>query len=125
MNSYKLTVIVRFESAHQIKGYDGKCANLHGHNYKAEIEVTSHQLNELGLAVDSVVIKKQAKKIVAKLDHQNLNELDMFQGINPTAETIAEYLYHELAQALDDDIVKVSAVTLWETDDFFVRFEPG
>jgi len=26
-----------FSSAHQLRGYKGKCENLHGHNYKIEI----------------------------------------------------------------------------------------
>lgn len=123
-STYKLTVCLEFQAAHQIIGYQGKCARLHGHNYRAGFEVTAHQLNQLDIAIDSVDIKQAAKQIIEQLDHHNLNELEFFAGMNPTAETIAEFLFHQVAKKINNNTVQLTAVTLWETDDFWVRFEP-
>ena len=41
---------------------------------------------------------------------------------NPTAENIAAYFYRELARTLNDDRIRVSSVTLWETDRACVRY---
>lgn len=120
---YKLVVIFHFAAAHKLDGYQGKCANLHGHNYKVELELSGHQLNDIGLLVDSETIKCQAKQVIAELDHQYLNELPMFMAIPTSAENIAKYLYQQCSQCLNDELIKVSAVTLWETENFYVRYE--
>jgi len=36
---YKLRIITDFDAAHQLRGYKGKCENIHGHNWKVEVEV--------------------------------------------------------------------------------------
>ena len=46
-----------FSSAHQLRGYKGKCENLHGHNYKIEIYARGSELNNIGLLVDFVELK--------------------------------------------------------------------
>lgn len=120
---YKLVVIFYFSAAHKLDGYNGKCANLHGHNYKLELEVTGQQVNNIGLVVDSEKIKRQAKQIIAELDHKYLNELPMFAGVETSAENIAKYLYQQCSQGLNDEVATVSAVTLWENENFYVRYE--
>ena len=41
-----------FSAAHQLKGYDGDCRNLHGHNYNVIAVVRTAKLNEIGIALD-------------------------------------------------------------------------
>ena len=50
-----------FSAAHQLKGYDGDCRNLHGHNYNVIAVVRTDKLNEIGIALDF-------KKLKAALD---------------------------------------------------------
>ncbi|MEM9242927.1 MAG: 6-carboxytetrahydropterin synthase QueD [Pseudomonadota bacterium] len=119
---YSITIILRFCAAHKIDGYNGKCANLHGHNYKLELEVSATQLDKLGFVVDSDIIKQHVKPIIAQLDHQYLNELPGFAGVSPSAENIAKYIYEQCDQSLRKDRIQISQVTLWETDDFYVRY---
>ena len=33
-----------FDSAHFLAGYEGKCANIHGHRWRVEIEVQAEEL---------------------------------------------------------------------------------
>ena len=49
-----------FSSAHQLRGYRGKCENLHGHNYKIEIYARGRELDSIGLLVDFVELKAAA-----------------------------------------------------------------
>ena len=53
-----------FSSAHQLRGYRGKCENLHGHNYKIEIYARGKELNNIGLLVDFVELKQAADDLV-------------------------------------------------------------
>lgn len=37
-----------FDSAHFLKGYEGKCRNIHGHRWKILIEVEGEELDKQG-----------------------------------------------------------------------------
>ncbi len=105
-----------FSSAHQLRGYRGKCENLHGHNYKIEIYARGRELNNIGLLVDFVELKEAADDLVTYLDHKNLNELEPFvTEQNPSAENLARFILERLAVRLDDDRVKIYKVRCFET----------
>lgn len=105
-----------FSSAHQLRGYKGKCENLHGHNYKIEIFARGAELNNIGLLIDFGDLKKAADEIVKYLDHRNLNELPPFdEELNPSAENLARYFVEYLNGRVGDDRVKVYKVRCYET----------
>ena len=119
---YTLKVVSDFASAHTLRDYPGACARMHGHNWKVEAEVEASRLNEVGMAVDFKVIRKAVKKLTERLDHHYLNEISPFDEINPTAENIAAYLFRGLSEALNNEYIRVSALTLWETERACVRY---
>ena len=105
-----------FSSAHQLRGYKGKCENLHGHNYKIEIFARGSELNNIGLLVDFVELKEAADEIVTYLDHKNLNELEPFVAEqNPSAENVARFVLQRIASKIDDERVQIYKVKCWET----------
>ena len=86
-------------ASHYLKlNYESKCENLHGHNWNITVYLKSKKLDENGMVMDFTHIKK---KIVEKMDHQNLNRVFDF---NPTAENIAKWIQEELG----DKCYKVS-----------------
>lgn len=114
---FELTVTADFGAAHRIAGYPGKCDRLHGHNWQVEAAVCGDKLDELGMLVDFKVLKATLNKILDQLDHQYLNELDVFQKINPSAENIARYIFQTLAN--DGDLqgkCRIAYVKIWETE---------
>jgi 6-pyruvoyltetrahydropterin/6-carboxytetrahydropterin synthase len=121
--TYTLKVLTEFASAHTLRGYPGACARLHGHNWKLEMEIKAHRLDELGMVIDFKRIKEIARAIGDRLDHRYLNEIAPFDDLNPTAENIARYFYREAARLLNGPEVRMAAVTLWETDRACVRYE--
>ena len=78
----------KFEAAHHLRNYVGKCANPHGHSYYGTVWIESEQLDKTGFVVDYNLISQQ----IDKLDHKDLNKLDEFKEKNPTAENIADYI---------------------------------
>ena len=46
---YRIRVIDGFSAAHQLKGYEGRCEGLHGHNWKVEAEVEGDNLDDVGM----------------------------------------------------------------------------
>ena len=119
---YTLRVIADFAAAHTLRGYPGACSRLHGHNWKVEVEVDAAELDDIGMGLDFKVIKKSAKQLLGDLDHHYLNETPPFDVVNPTAENIAAHLYRGLTHRLNDDRIRVRAVTLWETESACVRY---
>lgn len=113
---FELKILSHFAAAHQLREFEGKCENLHGHNWKVEVYVTGSKLEENGLLMDFGLIKKAAQEVLDGLDHQFLNDLEAFNTINPSSENIARYIFQSLALKLDSEQVRVSKVTAWESD---------
>lgn len=104
-----------FASAHQLRGYRGKCENLHGHNWKVMLTVKGEQLDHLGMLVDFTVLKQLMKDVLGGLDHRFLNDTPPFDTINPTSELIAKFIAETLAPRLPAGIA-VDSVRVWESD---------
>jgi 6-pyruvoyltetrahydropterin/6-carboxytetrahydropterin synthase len=113
---YELKIISQFAAAHQLREYEGKCENLHGHNWKVEVYVTGNKLEKNGLLIDFKLIKDATKKVLNELDHGFLNELDAFKAINPSSENIARHIFTALSREVNTERIKVSRVTTWESD---------
>jgi 6-pyruvoyltetrahydropterin/6-carboxytetrahydropterin synthase len=114
---YEVTVEETFAAGHALRGYKGKCENVHGHNYRVQVTVEGRELDATGLLVDFVELKRLMREVVAILDHQFINDLEPFTVINPSAENMAKYFYDYLAGGLHSKTpLRVSQVKLWETD---------
>ncbi|MBI3399417.1 MAG: 6-carboxytetrahydropterin synthase QueD [Deltaproteobacteria bacterium] len=105
---YELTVICDFAAAHNLRGYEGECENLHGHNWKVEVTVESKRLNKIGLAMDFKVLKKILDGILGKLDHKYLNEIPSFDKENPSSENLARYIFKQFKTALSNPPLPVA-----------------
>jgi len=114
---YELKVTTRFAAAHRLTMVGAKCENLHGHNWKIEVYLAGRQLDAAGVLMDFGEIKTRLRGIIARLDHQFLNELPMFEGRQPSSERIAGYIAKELRKAVDTPGVRVSRVSAWESED--------
>ena len=112
---FELSVKTHFSAAHQLVGYDGPCANPHGHNWEVEIFLRGSRLNELGMLMDFREIKAALRETMKELDHVDLNKLPSFLRANPTSENIARYLHTSLAGALNSGHHWVHKVTVCET----------
>jgi 6-pyruvoyltetrahydropterin/6-carboxytetrahydropterin synthase len=113
---YELKVITHFAAAHQLKESKGPCEDLHGHNWKIEVCVISETLDDVGLAIDFGVLKRHVNGVVETLDHKFLNDLEAFKHQNPSSENIARFIADQLSLSLNDQEVKISRVTAWESE---------
>lgn len=113
---YELMVETTFSAAHQLRGYRGSCEKLHGHNWKVNIQVVSDTLNDLDMVMDFHEIKKRANETVSALDHSFLNELFPFTEKNPSSENVAKWIYDSLKKKINSGSVRLSAVTVWESE---------
>jgi len=114
---YELMVYTHFSSAHSLRGYKGKCEELHGHNWKVGVQLEAETLDNLGMVIDFTILKQELHKIIQRLDHKHLNDIPPFDALNPSSENIAFYIFQELNKLLTHDRIVVAKVTVWESDD--------
>jgi 6-pyruvoyltetrahydropterin/6-carboxytetrahydropterin synthase len=112
---FRLTVHDYFSSAHQLKGYRGKCEAVHGHNWRVEVTVQGEALNEIGLLMDFTDLKKLLKSVIDPMDHVMLNDIGGLRGENPSSEIIARYIYSQMKGGLPAGIT-MHSVTVWESE---------
>jgi 6-pyruvoyltetrahydropterin/6-carboxytetrahydropterin synthase len=116
---FEVTVEHSFAAGHYLRNYKGKCENPHGHNYKVLVTLQGQELDKAGLLLDFKDLKSAIKAVVARLDHQMINDIAPFTEINPSAENLARYFYQEanvLLKSASNGRVWVKAVTMFETD---------
>lgn len=113
---YELKIEEHFAAAHNLRGYQGACEALHGHNWKVEVLVRTEKLNDIGLAIDFKDLKRALGTVLDNLDHRYLNDMPEFAVENPSSELIARHIYRELADLLASTGVKVYKVTAWESE---------
>ncbi len=131
---YEVRVTADFAAAHFLRDYNGKCENLHGHNYKVYAHVRGELLNEGGMLLDFTKLKGALRKVIGQLDHTNLNDMEYFNQ-NPSAERIATYIYENIVELLKQEGEDVSwhegkknaylwAIDVFETDTCRARYMP-
>ncbi len=113
---YELMIETDFSAAHQLRGYKGKCENLHGHNWKVQVVVSEERVNEIGLVIDFHEFKRIVNEVILTLDHSVLNEIFPFTEINPSSENIAKWLYDTIKKKIANKKISVSSISVWESD---------
>ena len=123
---FEVSVERSFAAGHALRGYRGKCENVHGHNYKVRVTLTGADLDSIGLLVDFVEVKRLMQQIIDRLDHQFMNDIPPFDQLNPSAENLARYFYQELDGGLKENPaavpVRIGEVKIWETDTTTVTY---
>ena len=110
--SWILKVKDRFQAAHFLKEYKGKCEKIHGHTFQVEVEIEITKLDKTGIGIDFTKIKKKLSEILP--DHTLLNEVYDF---NPSAENLARHFYYGLKKYFP-----VKKLTVWESEDASATF---
>lgn len=116
---YYLSTEHAFDSAHFLKGYQGKCRNLHGHRWRVVVEIASAALETAGQARGMVMdfgdLKRDVRAMCDALDHSLIYESGTLKEetilalrgedfrlislpFRPTAEEFSRYFFEQLQQ---------------------------
>ncbi|WP_028560631.1 6-carboxytetrahydropterin synthase [Paenibacillus pinihumi] len=126
--SFELNKDFHFAAAHYIPAEEaGKCAQVHGHTYFANVTVAGDRLDEAGFLVNFSIIKKL---IHERFDHTLLNDdplfhdevQEQFTSSEIVARTIADLIQAHL-DTLTHQPVCVQ-VFLRETPTSYVIYRP-
>jgi 6-pyruvoyltetrahydropterin/6-carboxytetrahydropterin synthase len=124
---FQVSVEETFSAGHALRGYRGKCENVHGHNYRVRVTVEGPQLDAIGLLLDFTELKRVIREIIGRLDHQFVNDLEPFRTVNPSAENLAKYFYEEVTGQVKTlpAGARVTDIVVWETDTASALYRPG
>lgn len=102
----------KFDAAHNLVNYHGKCERLHGHTYRFTVTLEGDPDDE-GMVADFAEVKSVVKDMVlSKLDHSYLN--DVIE--QPTAEYISQWIFRILDGPLKRINCSLYEVRVWETE---------
>ena len=129
---YTLQTNASFDSAHFLKGYQGKCSNIHGHRWTIEVTVASDEVEAdgqiRGMIVDFKTLKNDLKDLADEFDHKFIIEEGSLKEktkealleedfvivelpFRPTAENLAKYFYDRM----EEKEYRVVLVKVYET----------
>lgn len=121
-----ITKIVRFDAAHYLPEYNGKCRRLHGHTWKVEVEIRladncSYDPDKDKMLLDFSKLKDVLKaKILDQVDHYCLNDI---AGIGyPSAENLVLWMKRRLHNSFPA-FVSLSRVRVWESEDSYAEWK--
>jgi len=129
---YYLKTSACFDSAHFLHGYNGKCANIHGHHWLVEVKILGSKLQESGenrgMILDFSDFKQAVKELADCFDHTLIYEKNTLKSttiaalkeegfslletdFRPTAENFAAHIY----TALCSKGLPISCVIVYES----------
>lgn len=141
MSTIRITKEFRFEGAHALQNYDGKCRHIHGHSYRLFVTLKGAPLTDKkspknGMVVDFGDLKKIVNKyIVDPFDHALLLRSDaplkdeiasayenvIILDFQPTCENLALY-FADLLQANLPEGTALHSIRLYETPTSYVEW---
>lgn len=128
-----------FCAGHRLVGHEGKCQNLHGHNYVVEVYVTGQQQDAVGRILDFKLLKQKCHGWLDEhWDHafilwdQDENALAAIRSCqphrifelpyNPTAENMAKYFLEQVCpKILHETGATAFKVRLWESEETYAE----
>lgn len=137
---YHLKTSAAFDSAHFLKGYVGKCSNIHGHRWTVEAVFSGSELVSEGEKRDMLIdfgdIKKAVRELADSFDHALIIERNSLSKktfdalteegfkiieipFRPTAENFARMFFEKLR----DKSLPVGSVTVFETPENCAVYE--
>ncbi len=143
------TKLMEVSAAHRlIKNYQGKCRNLHGHNYVIFLTFNCNTLDENDFVIDFSLVKKHCNawlenhwdhSIIVSSDDQALLDFAIKEkqkhyvipdGKNTTVEVLCQHLYEQLSEQVIYTLqscaqtVTLSHVEIWETPTALAHYQP-
>lgn len=100
----------KFNSAHRLPNYEGKCEALHGHTWEA-IFIIEGKIKDDGMVCDFKKLKTLLDDVLP--DHVLLNDIIE----NPTAENLANFYFEKIGKILVEKDLTLKTLEIWESDD--------
>jgi 6-pyruvoyltetrahydropterin/6-carboxytetrahydropterin synthase len=120
---YEVYVAAQFEAAHRLVGDFGPATRMHGHTYRLEVIVHGKRLSADGTLYDIGRLRSAVEDLASSLHYRDLDEVSGLEGVNTTAEAVADYCWERLALTLRDGGLDSLTVRVWESPQVYAARE--
>lgn len=110
---YRVCKTFEVESGHLLSKHPGLCRHPHGHTRRIELVLSADRLDSADMVCDFKALKLAMSSMVDQLDHSLAVNSDdpraqaflgerlvIFEGVDPTTEVMARWIYDHLAREL-------------------------
>lgn len=104
---YTVRVETSFNAMHRVRLSDGSTEPLHGHDWKVHAHFARERLDEIEMVVDFLEVHRALDGVVQELHHTDLGNHPVLSKYNPTAETIARFIFDQLDQSGLSTLIRV------------------
>jgi len=111
---YEIEVTDHFSAAHRLRDQGSECEKIHGHNWFVTVVVRCSDLDAIGLGIDFKVLRTHLAHVIAGLDHMLLNDVPPFDGINPSTENLARFVFERMRERLGSSPARMHRVRISE-----------
>lgn len=119
---FEIGVVGQFEAAHRLRGDFGPATRLHGHTYRIEVSVRGPSLGENGTLCDIGELQAALRDVTDAFHYRDLDEIAGFEGQNTTAETVARYVFDQIAPRFGGQNLLSLEVRVWESPQAYASY---
>jgi len=107
--AYHIEISHEFCAAHALS-IAGHEESTHGHNFRILATIAGDQLDDDGLLCDFHTAEEALQDICGAFNNRDLNAVEPFHRVNPSAENLARHIAEELADRLDESLAPAARV---------------
>ena len=130
---YSVRVRDHMMIAHSFNGeIFGPAQQLHGATYVVDVEFRRVELDPDGLVIDIGLAGKSVNEVLAEFNYRNLDDEEVFRGMNTTTEFLAKVIFDRLVARIRDGGLGDSAsgldslcITLGESHIAWASYDGG
>lgn len=113
-----------FIAQHYLIGGDwGKENSPHSHHFCLELIIAAKELDQHGYVADIAALETSLDTLLEGYSDQLLNDLEAFEGRNPSIEVFASILHRQISRELDLNRVQRLCIKLWEDEQAWASYE--
>ena len=112
---YEIQIERLFRAGHSLRLYDGAMEPVHEHDWLTVVRLQAAKLDAIEVVMDFHELEKIVAQALSPLEGRVLNELEIFRGVNTSAERVVEHIYKAIAPRLPRG-VKLARVTVTEAE---------
>ncbi len=110
---FEISVKRSFSASHALHNSGEFIEEPHNHLWQCEVVIGAKGLDEAGMGVDFRRVDEAFDRAIEPIAERNIHKTKEFEGISPSAENVALYLYTRLTQELGHGILRVR---VWEDE---------
>lgn len=111
---FEISVKRTFAASHALRGAGGLIEEPHSHEWTCEVTLASEVTDDIGTVADFRDVDRALDSAIDPIVGKGLHEARAFEGMSPSAENVALFIFRRLR---DDLGGRLKRVRVWEDAD--------